>query len=292
MAAAKRKLRGASPDEGNAPRLKALFFGPAGVGKTTAASLMPRPYIIDGEKGTVYYADLIKQNGGHVFPCHSMADAIDEVRTLLTTDHDFLTVVIDPFTPLYDQSLEEGEAKVGSAFGKHQGYANAQSKRLCTLLSQLDMHVIVVCHSKAQYDAKGNRLADTFDGWKRLDYLFDLAFEIQRDPHNTRSRNATVRKTRLEKFVDGSTFPWSYKALEQRLGAAALERKSQQVELATEDECTEFLGLFAQLTEEDVARIGISKVIASPEEVRDLERSRVNKGIEVMRRALNPDKVV
>lgn len=290
--AAKRKLRGVSPDDRGQPRLKALFYGSAGVGKTTAALAMPRPYVLDAEKGTVYYGDQIKASGGHVYQCATMADALEEVRTLLTTDHDFLTVVVDPFTPLYDQALEEGEAKVGSAFGKHQGYANAMSKRLCTLLSQLDMNVIVICHGKAQYDAKGNRLPDTFDGWKRLDYLFDLSFEIQRDPHNAKSRNATVRKTRLEKFPDGSTFPWSYKALEQRLGADALGRKSQQVELATDEECTEFLGLFAQLTEEDVARIGISKVLASPEEVRDLARDRVLKGIDVMRRALNPDKVV
>lgn len=290
--AAKRKLRGVSPDDRGQPRLKALFFGSAGVGKTTAALAMPRPYILDAEKGTVYYGDQVKASGGHVFQCHTMGDALEEVRTLLTTDHEFLTVVVDPFTPLYDQALEEGEAKVGSAFGKHQGYANAMSKRLCTLLSQLDMNVIVICHGKAQYDAKGNRLADTFDGWKRLDYLFDLSFEIQRDAHNAKQRLATVRKTRLDKFADGSTFPWGYKALELRLGADSLGRKSQQVELANDEECTEFLGLFAQLTEEDVARIGISKVLASPEEVRDLARERVLKGIDVMRRALNPEKVV
>ena len=285
-----RSLRGATPGAADMQRLKALFFGAAGVGKTTAAIQMPRPYIIDCERGTEHYGEVIAEQGGAVYRASTMLDAIEEVRTLLTSDHEYLTCVIDPFTLLYDQAVEEGEAKEGTAFGKQYGYANRISKRLYKLLAELDMNVVVICHGKFQYDKKGNRLADTFDGWKRLDYLFDLVFEIARDPRSQKQRLATVRKTRLSQFPDGSQFPWSHAALVQRLGDKSMGRKAEAVELAGEEELTRFLGLYSQLTEEDVRRLGINRVLESPDEAKDLSRARILRGIEVMEAALNPEK--
>ena len=43
-------LRGKKP-EAVEKRMKALFFGPAGVGKTTAAIQFPAPYLIDTDRG-------------------------------------------------------------------------------------------------------------------------------------------------------------------------------------------------------------------------------------------------
>lgn len=43
-------LRGVKPTAIQ-KRLKALFYGAAGVGKTTAAISFPSPYLIDTEKG-------------------------------------------------------------------------------------------------------------------------------------------------------------------------------------------------------------------------------------------------
>ena len=45
-------------------RLKLFMYGEAGVGKTTAACQLPKPYIIDTERGTDNYADLIDGVGG------------------------------------------------------------------------------------------------------------------------------------------------------------------------------------------------------------------------------------
>ena len=43
-------LRGVKPEKIQ-KRLKALFYGNSGVGKTTASINFPKPYLIDTEKG-------------------------------------------------------------------------------------------------------------------------------------------------------------------------------------------------------------------------------------------------
>ena len=51
-------LRAKKP-EAVTKRLKLFMFGPAGVGKTTAAIQFPNSYIIDCERGTENYDKLI-----------------------------------------------------------------------------------------------------------------------------------------------------------------------------------------------------------------------------------------
>lgn len=281
-------LRGSTPDAKPAGRLKALFFGTAGVGKTTAACQMPKPYVIDCERGTDWYGELIQAQGGAVLHAGRMVEVIDEVRALMTAEHDYLTLVIDPFTMLYDQALEEGVEKVGDGFNKHFAYANKLAKRLYKMLVQLDMNIVLVCHAKAQYDKKSNRIEDTFDGWKRLDYLFDLVFEIQRGAHKNK-REAVVRKTRIPEFPDGSRFVWAYAELERRLGAGVLDRRASPIEMASEEELIRFLGLYQRLTPDDLDRLKITKVIENADEARDLPRERLLRGIEVMEKFLKPE---
>jgi GTPase SAR1 family protein len=50
-------------------RLKALFYGSAGVGKTTASIQFPRPYLIDTEKGAEndQYVKMLEKTGGVIF---------------------------------------------------------------------------------------------------------------------------------------------------------------------------------------------------------------------------------
>lgn len=286
------KLRATTPTDKPKGRLKALFFGDAGVGKTTAAIAMPKPYILDCESGTGWYGPAIQKQDGAVLAVTTMREAIDEVRTLMTVDHDFLTVVVDPFTLLYDQALEEGIDKVGDGFSKHFGYANKLAKRLYKMLATIDMNVICICHNKAQYDKKSNKIDDTYDGWKRLIFLFDLALEIQRNPKNKSQRFALVRKTRIDEFPDGSKFVWSYSELEKRLGKETLDRRAEVIELATEDEIAQFIGLYHQLTTEALSKLKLSKVVEDADQARDLPRSWVVRGIEVMQKHLKPETVV
>lgn len=274
-------LRGKKPEEKN-PRLKALLYGPAGVGKTTAAIQMPRPYIIDCEDGASHYGKIIEDRGGAVFATNSFDEVIAEVRSLMTEKHDYLTLVIDPFTAIYDTELEIGEKKVGTDFGRHYGYAAKNSKRLYHLLTALDMNVILTAHAKNEYGDGMKVIGQTFEGWKKLDYLFDVVFLLERGAQN--KRTATVKKTRLEAFADQSRFDWSYDALAERYGRQKLERKAESVPLASADLVSEFCLAYNQLSEAEIKRLKIDKVVSSLEEVADLPVARIEKGLELMRR--------
>ena len=221
-------------------RLKLFMYGPAGVGKTTAAIQFPRSYIIDAERGAENYDRLINQSGSVILQTTNIDDVIAEVRALLTEPHEYRTLVIDPITPLFNDSLDKAEAKVGSEFGRHYGEAKKQVKRLTNLLMALDMNVVITAHAKTEYGQKLEKLGITFDGPRGLDYLFDLVVELDRQ---VKRRIARVRKTRLEGFPDGDSFDWSYGAIKERYDAGTLERTAHTVVLATPEQVKEMKAL-------------------------------------------------
>lgn len=239
-------LRGKKPAD-VATRLKFMMFGPAGIGKTVAAIQMPKPYIIDTEAGTTHYGDMIEKAEGSVFQSNDLAEVVAEVKALMTEKHDYRTLVIDSFTPLYETELERGERAVGSEFGRHYGYANKTSKRLFNLLSMLDMNVVVTAHAKNEYGDGLKVIGSTFDGWKKLDYLFDLVFFLER---RGQKRTAVVRKTRLAQFPDQDSFEWSFEALASRYGADKLEREATPVAFATHAQLERFGRLCEALTKD------------------------------------------
>ena len=223
-------------------RLKAMFYGNAGVGKTYAAIQFPKPYIIDTEGSTdkPQYVRAIEKSGGAVLFTVDFDEMINEVRELLTTKHDYKTLIIDSLTISYNDLLEKAERKVGTEFGRHYGEANKRMKQLLNLLFRLDMNVIITTHSKNEYGQNLSILRQTFDCYKKLDYLFDLVFEVQkRGTH----RVALVQKSRIEAFPDGDTFPWSYEEVASRYGRAVLERDALPQELATPEQVKEILRL-------------------------------------------------
>lgn len=170
-------LRAKKP-EAVTKRLKLFMFGPAGVGKTTAAIQFPNSYIIDAEKGTENYDKLISGSGSVVFQTNDITEVIAEIKSLLTEKHDYRTLVIDPITTLYNDLLEKCEHKVGTDFGRHYGEANKTMKRLANLIMALDMNVVVTAHAKTEYGENLAKLGYTFDGWRQLDYWFDLVVEL------------------------------------------------------------------------------------------------------------------
>lgn len=224
-------LRGKKPEAVN-KRLKLFMYGPAGVGKTTAAIQFPNSYVIDCERGTENYDKLLDASGSVVFQTIDIHDVIQEVKALLTEKHDFRTLVIDPITPIYNDLLEKCEQKVGADFGRHYGEANKIMKRLANLILALDMNVIVTAHAKKEYGENLRVLGQTFDGWRQLDYWFDLVVELTKGK-GKRGRFAKVVKTRLEQFPDEEMFEWSYDAIQRKYGVETLEREASVVELAS-----------------------------------------------------------
>lgn len=223
-------------------RIKMAMRSAPGVGKTTAAIQMPKPYIIDLDGGTDHYNELIEKAGGAVFDrveyqiggvtktrVPNKQDIIKEIEALIKEDHDYLTLVIDPYTALFENVLETNEDKMGSAHGRHYGEAYKFEKRFINLLKNLDMHIVLTTHIKDFYrDDNGQRVKDgyTFDAGKHIDRLFDLAFELERTKDG--KRYATPIKSRMPAiFPEFKKFEWSYQELETRVGKEVLWRKKQ-----------------------------------------------------------------
>lgn len=230
-------LRGKQPDAVQ-KRLKALFFGEAGAGKTTAAIQFPRPYLIDTEKGAEndQYVNLIRKAGGVVFQTNDFDEMVAEVRALISERHDYRTLIIDPVTTVYNDLLDKAEGRVGTEFGRHYGEAKKQWKRLGNLLMRVDMNVIITSHEKNLYGDAMKLEGKIYDGPKGLDYLFDLVFHIEK---RGKERVGIVKKSRMANFPDGEVFPFNYDEVAQRYGREVLERDAVPVALAPSEQVDE-----------------------------------------------------
>lgn len=255
-------LRGVKP-QAIEKRLKALFYGAAGVGKTTAAIQFPRPYLIDTERGAEndQYAKLLEKSGGAIFQTTDFDELLNEVKALLTERHNYKTLIIDPLTTLYSDLCEKWATKLakqskdpnsdGMEFQRHRDRADAQIKHLFKLLLRLDMNVIITSHAKVKWEKINGdfkEAGNTFDCYKKLDYLFDLVFEVQK---RGSERIGIVKKTRIEAFKDAEQFPFSYETIAEKYGRSVLERDAVAEQLASKEQCAELKRLIELLKIED-----------------------------------------
>ena len=228
-------------------RLKLFLWGEAGVGKTMACLQMPKPYIIDTERGTANYHKAINKVGGEVFNTTDMDEVIEEVRKLSTEEHDFKTLAMDSSSPLFFDTVDKMEAEYGNDFGKHYVEAGKVFKRMINLMMRLDMNVIITAHSKVMYGDEMKKIGETFDSWKRFDYIFDLVLQLKKQTPT--KRYATVKKTRIESFPDGETFEWNYDSLTERFSQTELERQVDTITTATAEQLAEVAVLSTKLAE-------------------------------------------
>lgn len=236
-------------------RFKGLFFGKSGVGKTTAAMQFPKPYFIDTERGAENdsYVKLLNKAHGSYFFTTDPDELIREVTALLSENHDYVTLVIDPLTVIYNDLLDKAADTVGTDFGRHKIPADRKIKHLLNLLLRLDMNVIITSHAKAKYirtkdkTGKDTIIEDgtTFDCYAKLDYLFDLVIEVEK--RGKSDRVGIVRKTRIESFPEGDIFPFCYDEIANRYGRKILERGAIPVALATAEQVAELNALVTLL---------------------------------------------
>jgi hypothetical protein len=224
-------LRGVQP-EAMRKRLKCLVFGPAGVGKTTACLQFPKSYVIDCEKGVENYPNLVRKAGSVVYTSCDIDDVHAEIKALLTEAHDYRTLVIDPITGIWNDLLDKSERKVGNEFGRHYGEAQKTIRKINNLILRLDMNVLMTSHQKVEYGPGLVKLGDTFDAWKKYDYLFDIVLHLTKTDDG--KRMATVIKQRIEPGAKGlpETFEWQYQNFVSFLGADSLEAKAKVEVLA------------------------------------------------------------
>lgn len=242
-------LRGISPEKIE-KRLKLFLYGQAGSGKTIASIQFPCPYIIDTEKGATndQYVELIKKQKGAIFQTSDFDELLDEVKALLTEKHNFKTLVIDPLTTVYNDLLDKAADKVGTVFGRHYGEANKQMKHLINLLLRLDMGVIITSHAKREYGDNLAVLGNTYDCYKKIDYLFDLVLEVEK---RGKERVGIVKKTRIEAFAEAEQFPFNYKTIADKYGKEILEKEAVPQELASGEQLEKISNLIDVLKVEN-----------------------------------------
>jgi hypothetical protein len=235
-------------------RLKMFVYGEAGVGKTTAAIMFPKAYIIDCEKGTDFYAQSINNAGSVVLQTLNPDEIKEEIRSLLTEKHEYRTLIIDPITQVYNATQEKWsrtfekyadseKAKAVQDFGmRYWGRVKSDFKGLQRMLMALDMNVIVTSHQKLLYGSNMSVIGVGADSMKGDEYLFDLIFRIEK---RGRERVAVTIKERAEigqaKFPD--EFVWSYENFTKYYGKEVIEREAAPVVMATPEQVQKIVDL-------------------------------------------------
>lgn len=246
-------LRAKTP-EPKQKRLKMFVYGPSGVGKTTASIQFDKAVIIDTEKGTDFYADTINRQGSVVFQTNVFDEAVKEVKELLTTKHEYRTLIIDPITQLYNSCQEkytrifekyaktEKEAEVQDFGMRYWARVKSDFKSFQRLLMAIDMNLIVLSHQKDQYGTGMVKTGVTFDSIKGEDYIYDLVFRLE---NKNGKRMAVTVKERAEigKAKFPPEFEWSYDNFKKYYGAEIIEKEAVPVELATPEQVARVKGL-------------------------------------------------
>jgi hypothetical protein len=198
-------------------KLKLLIYGDTGVGKSFISTQFPKPYYFDTEKSIdkAQYVENLNKVNGVIVSTQDFDEIYKQIRGLATEVHHYKSVVIDSLTWVYASLLRQCEAKVSNAHGRHYGEADKRMRELIDLILRLDMHVVVIAHSKDVRDTNGGLAGTTFDSYKKLAYMFDLVLEAKK------GRYALVIKSRLREFAELDKIPFSYEEISLRGGIKA-----------------------------------------------------------------------
>lgn len=243
-------------------RLKLFLFGEAGIGKTTAAMLFPNAVLIDMEKGTEDYHKTINKMGSVVLRTNNPDEVREEIRTLLTENHPYKTLIIDPITQYYNALQEkwnrifekyarsEKEKELQDFGPRYWGKVKSEYKSLQRMIAQLDMNVIITAHQKTLYGENMVKLGVTFDSAKGDDYFFDLIFQLQA-VGDKRIGKTIKERAEIGEHKFPKEFEWSYENFKKFYGTEALERESKPVSMATDEQVTEITRLLGIVKLED-----------------------------------------
>lgn len=234
-------LKAKAPEEVKPTKPKMLISGESGVGKTFFSLDFPAPYLFDTEGGATrqQYQEKLKARGGAYFGkeegSQDFKTIIEETKQLCTTQHNYKTAIYDSFTYSYMLEAAIAEADKGSDFGRDKKMANIPTRQLMSVLEKLDMNIILICHSKDKWERKTSggkeqiiNVGSTFDGYDKLEYILDLWIEILKG-----GKTFMVRKSRINSFVQGNSYPLSYDKFAELYGKTVIESSSIPVAMAS-----------------------------------------------------------
>lgn len=208
-------------------RLKMYIYGESGTGKTVTSLHFPNPLVIDTEGGTDHYAKFFKFYREKTSDPQQVKNLIDD---LIEDPQGIKTLVIDPFSVIYDNILLRHESRMKVKSGNPNytlqpadyKFIRAEVKGLVLRMLSLDMNIIVTARSATEYSKEEfmKIVGTKAEGPKDLPYMFDIVLELT----NVDGKFiANVKKDRTNTLPP--TFEFSYESFVKHLGIDGLERE-------------------------------------------------------------------
>lgn len=230
-------------------RFQAVVYSNRGVGKTHFCCSFPKSYFIDTEGLEKYphFVEILKHNGSEIIRLNDISEIIKEVKELMSTKHQFKTIIIDSITfPFHFLANMEAErlSKIskgdddGTSFGKNLAKAKRLTFELGMLLSRTDMNCIVTAHEKVKYE-KNIEIGKTSDVNDKLEYALGTVINLKRMGDRVKAYIEKSRYPQLKLF-EMMDFDNGYHVLCDRLGRNLFERDVNPEELATLEQIIEF----------------------------------------------------
>jgi hypothetical protein len=215
----------------NPRRLKMYIYGETGTGKTVTALHFPQPAVIDTEHGTFHYGKFFDFD---VIYTTNFREVDKIVDSLLEDTQGYKTLVIDPFSNIWDRMVDDHQTFLRKKKGipsyeitglDYRPLKN-QIKRFVGKLNDLDMNIVMTARSKDIYSNEPGefmkKIGTAPDGPKDLPTMFDVVMEITVD-RDTGARTAHVFKDRTNSLP--ISFEFSYAKLTELFGIEDLERE-------------------------------------------------------------------
>jgi len=295
----KSTLKGVAPEKIES-RLKLFLYGETNVGKTLAALQFCDAYIIDTERGTVHYGNTIKKARSVVLASTDFMEIKLELQKLLTEEHGYKTLIIDPITTIYNTIQEhytrlfekDARAKQGDKYNnlgdfglRYWSKVKSAYKSLQRLILKLDMNVIITAHQKNVYGQGMQKLGVAPDSLRGDEYFFDLVFRLEK---MGKERRAITVKERAEigkaKFPE--EFVWSYENFLKYYGASAIERQATPLRMATKNQ-VELLEKLLEVVKIDDETVNKWLAKANIEEFNEFTEKQILACISAMEKRLN-----
>ncbi len=257
-------LRAKRPEVKEA-RLKALLYADKGAGKTHFCCSFPETYYIDTEglEDYPHLVGMLHKNGGDIVYLTEITEIIKEVESLLSTKHQYKTLVIDsisfPYAWLAQAESERLARKSPNTEGTEFGANLAKAKRLTfqlgILLSRLDMNILVVAHEKAKF-IDNKDAGKTFDVSDKLAYSLGAVWNLRLQG---KSRKLFVEKSRYSELVTGDyiDFDQGYEIVKNLFGESIFVREVKIEKLITDEQIKEFnrLTTLLNISEEKINKL-------------------------------------
>lgn len=258
-------------------RLRAVIYGNKGVGKTHFAVSIPNVYYIDTEGALKYkrFVEMLTKNKSDSVALYDLEEIIKEVKDLISTKHDYKTLVIDsisfPYNLLSHLEVERLTKKnphtEGTEFGANMAKAKRLTFHLGMLLTRLDMNIIVTAHEKTKYQ-KGEEVGKEPDVNEKIGYALGTQIHLRLQG---KSVKAFIEKSRYSELKNQEQidFDNGYEVIKKLFGEEVFLRESAIEELATEEQIKEVRRLQALLSypEESLQKWLITKQSHSLDEV-------------------------